>query len=444
MDQVFQEFIRALRLSGVRVSVAESMDALRASDLIGYGDRESLKEALAAALAKSFEEKEIFGSIFDRFFAREEIAPKREESFESSAARQQTLSSPLAELLLSGDSAALSLAMREAGRAVDISAIRFFTQKGLYIRKVLNQMGWENLIEDLSRLDEVPDTGGARRAELEEAKERLYGRVKGYVEQQLNLFGNTAMEEVIEGNLRSISLSRVEERDFERLEGLIRKMVKRLNTLHSRRWRSFKRGRVDLKKTLRKSIGFQGIPFEMAWKAKKLERSEIVVLCDVSRSVRTVVRFLLLFLYSLNQTLTKIRTFVFCSNLVEVSDLFDNYPVEEALTRIQAGVGLGIRMGVTDYGQALSDFKSGWSDILTNKTTVIILGDGRNNYGDARTDILEAMGRRCKRLIWLNPESRFQWGTGDSEMKRYRPYCHMVKQCRSVKHLERIVDALLK
>jgi uncharacterized protein with von Willebrand factor type A (vWA) domain len=445
MDQVFQDFISALRLSGVRVSVAESIDAAHSLDLIGYGDRETLKDALGAALAKSFNEKVIFGSIFDRFFAGEEILQGRKEPADSSpAGTGEGVISPLAGLLLSGDSDALSLLMREAARAVDLTSIRFSTQRGIYIRRVLDRMGWDSLIEDIRRTEQEPGAGGVQTARLEEAKDLLYEKVKTYVERQLALFANSSMEKVIESNLRNISLSRMEERDFERMEGLIRKMVKRLNTLHSRRWKAFKRGQIDLKKTLGKSIAFQGLPFDMGWKARKVERAEIVVLCDVSRSVRTIVRFLLLFLYSLNQTLARIRTFVFCSNLVEVSDLFENYSVEEALTRIQTGTGLGISLGRTDYAQALSDFRDGWLDIVTNKTTVIILGDGRNNYGDPGTEILQAISRRCKRLIWLNPESRPQWGTGDSEMKRYLPYCHMVKQCRSVKHLERIVDTLLE
>ena len=135
-----------------------------------------------------------------------------------------------------------------------------------------------------------------------------------------------------------------------------------------------------------------------------------MVLCDVSRSVQTVARFMLLFLYGLNEEVAKIRSFIFCSNLVEVSHIFEEYPVEEALVRLQRGVGLGIFLGRTDYGQSLLDFKEKWLDVVNNKTTVLILGDARNNYGNPQTDILKLIHERNKKHIWLNPESPSFWG----------------------------------
>jgi uncharacterized protein with von Willebrand factor type A (vWA) domain len=152
---------------------------------------------------------------------------------------------------------------------------------------------------------------------------------------------------------------------------------------------------------------------------------------------------MLLFLYGLNEEVAKIRSFIFCSNLVEASLIFEEYPVEEALERIQKGVGLEILLGRTDYGRALLDFKKNWLDILSNKTTVIILGDARNNYGEPRRDIMRLIQERSKRLIWLNPESPPFWGTGDSEMRRYLPYCSLARECNTVTHLERVVDFLL-
>jgi uncharacterized protein with von Willebrand factor type A (vWA) domain len=124
--------------------------------------------------------------------------------------------------------------------------------------------------------------------------------------------------------------------------------------------------------------------------------------------------------------------------------VFEEYPVEEALERLQKGLGLGVVLGRTDYGQAFQDFKENWLDGVSKKTTVLILGDGRNNYGDPRTDILKLIRERSKTLIWLNPEPLSFWGIGDSEMKRYFPYCYLVKECSTVNHLERLVDLLLR
>jgi uncharacterized protein with von Willebrand factor type A (vWA) domain len=224
---------------------------------------------------------------------------------------------------------------------------------------------------------------------------------------------------------------------------IIKKMVKRLNSLHSRRRKTSKKGTLDLKKTLRGNVAYQGLIFNPQWKAKKIERPGLVVLCDVSRSVQAVARFMLLFLYGLNEEVAKIRSFIFCSDLVEVSQIFEAYSIEDALVKLQRGVGLGILLGRTDYGQAFLDFKEKFMDGVSNKATVLILGDARNNYGDPQTQLLRLLHERAKRLIWLNPEPATFWGTGDSEMKRYLPHCSFARECSTVNHLERVVDYLL-
>ena len=124
--------------------------------------------------------------------------------------------------------------------------------------------------------------------------------------------------------------------------------------------------------------------------------------------------------------------------------MFDEYSVEEAVAKIDTGTGLDIIMGRTDYGGALLDFKENGLDAVTNKTTVLILGDARNNYGDPRTEILREIKERSRRLIWLNPESEPFWGTGDSEMKKYLPHCHLVRKCNTLNHLERLVEVLMR
>jgi uncharacterized protein with von Willebrand factor type A (vWA) domain len=118
--------------------------------------------------------------------------------------------------------------------------------------------------------------------------------------------------------------------------------------------------------------------------------------------------------------------------------------VEEALARLQKGTGLGIHMGHTDYGQVFKEFKKDWLDTISNKTTVIVLGDARNNFGDPQTGILKLIHERSKRLIWLNPEPPTFWGTGDSEMMKYKPYCYLCRECSTVNHLEKVVAFLLR
>ena len=153
MDQILEDFIFALRGSGIRISISESTDAMRAVELMGYGDREVLKDALSAALAKSQREKEVFEECFERFFAFDAFSTRETDSagpFESDLDAGDSL---LTQMLLSGDNAGLSVAMSNAARQVDISSIKFFTQKGLYIQRIMQQMGLEGLNRDIKRFE---------------------------------------------------------------------------------------------------------------------------------------------------------------------------------------------------------------------------------------------------------------------------------------------------
>jgi len=421
------------------------MDAMHAAKLIGYDERQILKDSLSATLAKSQREKEIFDTCFDRFFSLDDFSDPETDFSGPQVIDLSEEDSPLTQMILSGDNTGLSMSMREAAQEIDISGIRFFTQKSLYIHRILRGMGSEGLDRDIKRLDKEERASSQQKASaLKEARDHLFENVRNFVEQQHSLFAGSATGEIIDNYLRHIKLSNIEQQDFQRMHVIIKKMVKRLNDLHSRRRKTSKRGWLDFKKTLRKNLPYQGLLFDPRWKAKKIDRPDIVAICDVSRSVEAVARFMLLFLYSLNEALARIRSFIFCSNLVEVSHVFKEYQVEEALVRLQKGIGLGIKLGLTDYGQVFRDLKKNWLDLVSNKTTVLVLGDARNNYGDPQADILKLIHERSKRLIWLNPEPPSFWGTGDSEMKRYFPYCYFVKECSTVTHLGRVVDFLLR
>jgi len=306
-------------------------------------------------------------------------------------------------------------------------------------------MGLAGLDHDIEMAHGKDRPASQRRAKiLELARSRLFENVKSFVGRQYTLFAGSSTEGALEEYLRNARLSELEERDFHRMYSIIQKMLKHLNSLYARRRKTSKRGQLNFKRTLRANIAFDGLLFDRRWKAKKIDRPDIIVLCDVSRSVNAVVRFLLLFLYGLNQTLVKIRSFIFCSNLVEVTGILDSGLVGEALARMLSGAETGVLMGLTDYGEVFREFEEKWLDTVTGKTSVIILGDARNNYGDPQTEVLKTIYRRCKRLIWLNPESRSIWGTGDSEMNRYSPFCHLAKECNTLRHLERVVHALLQ
>jgi hypothetical protein len=444
MDQVLGDFITALRHAGVRISISETLDALQAVQLVGYSDRATLSHSLSAALAKSAREKDIFARCFDHFFSIDYFMHNDKDGsgrlVPSAVAKQDCLT----QMLLNGDQTALVMAMQEAARAVDLVDIQFSTQRSPYTSRILNRMGVEaldNLIREL-QADGTPGALGQATA-LQQARAFLADNVRRYVEQQLRLNMPSATQDLLASYLRHAKLSTLEQQHLQDMQDIIQRMVKRLNDLHSRRRKTARRGQLDFKKTLRKNITYQGFLFDPKWKKRKVDRPDIVVICDISRSVMRTVRFLLLFLYGLNKAIARIRTFVLCSNLIEVTDILEQYPVAAAIEKIRMGEGLPILMGRTDYDQSFRDFKANYMDSVSRRTTVLILGDARNNYAEAQTGILKMIYERSKRLIWLNPETPSFWGTGDSEMKKYLPFCSTAKECNTLHHLEGVVHSLV-
>lgn len=444
MDRVLSEFIVALRHAGVRISVSETLDALQSIRLVGYSSRETLRDALLAALPKSMPEKEIFGRCFDHFFSLDYFADARTVAGSDAATVQAAKDVSLTGALLSGDQATLAMAMREAARAAHLTEIRFFTQQSLYTLRILHRMGLPALDAQLQAMQSAGAPGaGQQAAALEKARTFLVDNVRRYVARQLALNTPSAMENLITHSLRHAKLSTLEQQHVKDMHLIIQRLVKRLNDLHSRRRKASRRGQLDFKKTLRDNITYQGFLFDPKWKKRKIDRPDLVVICDVSRSVMRTVRFLLLFLYGLNKAIVRIRTFIFCSNLIEITSIFNEYPVEAAIEKISTGADLPLFMGRTDYDQSFRDFRENYLDSVSRKTTVLILGDARNNYAEAQTGILKTIFERSKRLIWLNPETPSFWGTGDSEMKKYMPFCSRVKECNTLHHLEGVVTSLV-
>jgi len=187
-------------------------------------------------------------------------------------------------------------------------------------------------------------------------------------------------------------------------------------------------------------MAYDGAIFDLQWKSVKVDRPKVFAICDVSGSVASYARFMLMFLYSLDEVMPKVRSFAFSSDLAEVTELFNRNKIEDAIAKALRDYG----GGSTDYGQALLDFKKLCLDDVDNRTTIIFLGDARNNYGDTHVEVMKEIYDRSKRVIWLNPESRVSWNTGDSEMRRYGTYSHQVEECNSLMHLERVVGNLLR
>ena len=436
MQRTLGDFLRALRAVEVRVSPAEAIDAHRAVAQVGYADREQLRDALCVTLAKSAGEVDRFETCFDTFFSRAEFAGAT-----ATAAAGPEGMTPLAQMLLRGDAAALASAMEASAARVGVGDNQFSTQRSLLSRRILDGMGLRDLEALIGDLRAGGGPGGGRLADqLAERRQALFVEANQFVDRQARLYASETGRRMRETLLAGQALTAIEPREFQAMEALVRRMAKRLASRYARKRHRAKKGMLDVRKTVARSMAHGGIPFEIIWKARTLHKPKIVVLCDVSRSVAAAARFLLLFLYSLNEVVERLDAFAFSDRLVCVNDLLDDEKVDEAIALILDRIGFR----PTDYGRALADFCDSQGDKLDRRTTVIILGDGRSNYADPRLDLVRRIGERSRVLIWLNPEPETYWNQGDSKMDAYRRFCHVAKTCNTLGQLERIIEDVLR
>ncbi len=481
MEQTLGAFIKALRMAEIRVSTAETLDAFSAVELVGYRDRQLMKNTLSMVLSKTPDEKEAFETCFESFYTFDRFRQgKREfdeqhqqgegedsnerrndgnrgegsgkggsggqpgegdEEEQLGSGEMSEVQSELGKLLMANDSIALAMGMSEAAREVELSKIAVFTQKGLYTRRIMEAMGLRELQGEIGLLGKSEQTPDRRLGqELKRRREYLREQVRDYVEQQFMLHADAEGRQLREELLRKVKLSNVDHRNFHHVKEVVFRMAKKLIALYSKRKKVYKRGALHVPRTLRHNMQYDGAIFDLRWKSIKVDRPKVFAICDVSGSVSNYARFMLMFLYSLDEVMPNVRSFAFSSDLGEVTDLFKRNDIEDAIAKALRDYS----GGATDYGQAFLDFKKLCLNDVNNKSTIIILGDARNNYGDARADVLRELYDRSKRVIWLNPEPKNTWNVGDSEMKKYGAYSHQVEECNCLMHLERVVGNLLR
>jgi uncharacterized protein with von Willebrand factor type A (vWA) domain len=451
MRENLHRFFRAARGAGVRVSPAESIDAMRAVVEVGFSDRGILRDALLLTLAKTQDEKRALGDCFDLFFSRPEPPRETAEDGEADDSRDPRQDSgaadasagpsatglgPLAQMLMSQERNAIAAAITNAASAASLSDIRYSTQRGIFSGRILDAMGIQRLRDDL---DELTSTNPALAERLTAALDGLRESVRETVAQALLLYGREEAENLRNEILRNAPLARIEPRQVEQMRSLIRQIARRLRERYSKPRKRQRRGHLDVRRTLRRNAAWGGVPFLTAWKRRHRDRPKIVALCDVSGSVARVSDFFLLLIHSLHEVVDDVRSFAFSGHLIEVSDILESRSPEEAMREIMSKVGFGS----SDYGNSFADFEKEWMSALTPQTTVIVLGDARSNNLDPRADILRRISERSKRLVWLNPEGRVTWGFGDSEMPRYATFCNVVRQCATAQQLERAVSDIV-
>ena len=445
METRLPRFVRALRSAGVRVSTSEEVDAARAIALLGMSERATFHATLFTTLIKDARDQSVFERLFAAFFDAPAALAIGEDDTAAWRAALQDLDGIAREVALAmatSNAAALEALFAEAHERIDLP-LRYPFQRALMVQRMSERLEVERLRRALS----APGQGGGLAAgtaksgqgapadpieELMRAIDRYVARALSRVAAPIPGAANRS------GILPTFELSEEEQHATARAAALF---AKRLREQNARRRRRARRGRIDLRATLRHSVATGGIPFVPRWKRVRPDRPSLVALCDVSPSMRSTTRFTLLFLHSIAAEVARVRSFFFVDRVSEVSGFFQERRIGRAVMRAlaEADVDPGAR---TDYGASFRDFDRRFGRTLNRRTTLVVLGDARSNYTDPGYEVMRAWRRRVKRIVFLNPEAPIFWGTGDSVMTRYRPLCDVVAECRTPKHLAAVVDAL--
>ncbi|MDP9069867.1 MAG: VWA domain-containing protein, partial [Actinomycetota bacterium] len=460
-------FIQELRAAGLPVSLTENLDAMEAVRQVGLEDREAFKGALGATLVKSHTHWEPFEAVFDVYFSAGRL-PRQDETDEGSRSSEDAVADSVGEradaialeelvemlyqALLGADDAMVKALARQAvarfsgmesGRPVGGTYYRYRTLRNLDLDGVLERLLLaaqheadgaltpleERLARDeyesrLSALRQEVDAEVRRRLMADRGPEAMARAVRKPLPEQIDFMHATGDE--------LASLRRA-------LHPLTRKLAVRL----ARKRRHGRTGPLDFRNTVRHSLSYGGVPAEPKFRRPRPAKPEIMVIADVSGSVAAFARFTLQLVHAISAQFSRVRSFVFVDGVDEVTRFFEETDdLVQAVHRVNTEADVVWMDGHSDYGHAFEAFWHRWGAEITGRTSVILLGDARNNYHAAQAWVVAEMRKRARHVYWLNPEPRSYWDTGDSIVGQYAVHCDGAFECRNLRQLERFVEHL--
>lgn len=463
MEQRVVEFVEVLRQNGLKVAVSEAKDAVRALAEVGVEEKDLTRATLKATLCKRSADVAVFDRAFDFFFAG---AAKTLEDIEKSLLarieeegllgadeiamivwmmdRLAGQMAPLTAAAMGGNRGALAQLFRQASLQIDYSRIQNALQTGFYSRRLLTAAGAENMRSDIQSIaKELQDRGlSAQGVEvvskhLKQALQKVEDAARAEVQRQTSARLKKATLGVDDKPLHTLS-----RKEVEVAQSAVRRLAEKLKARLIRRQRSKRKGQLNPRRTLRKNLTSGGVPMVPQFRSRRPQRPDVVVLCDVSDSVRNASRLMLLFTWTLQALFNRVRSFIFVSELGEVTRHFKDAKPEDALEAALSGDVISLSSN-SNYGHALATFTKSYLGTITRKTTVFVIGDGRNNFNAPNAWALEDLKRKAKRVVWICTEPKQNWGFGDSEMANYARAVTQVVTVLSLNDLEKIAPQLV-
>jgi len=465
---VLQGFVHELRAAGLPVSMTENLDAMRAVEHVDIAERDVFKAALGATLVKHHNHWNAFETVFDVYFSlyspgvdgEDGIDDELWEALASEAAGGGAGSDmsreELAAMLLN---ALMSMNRDELRRLAGMAVTAFAGMEPgrpvggtYYLYRTLRQLDLDDLGARLmgraQQAGEVPDDELAQRLQREEFDERLR-TLRELVEAEIRR--RLVADRGVEAMARTLRKPLPEDVDFMHasrdemlaLQRAIYPLTRSLAARLAQRRRRRHRGHLDFRRTVRASLSYGGVPAEPKFRNPHPSKPEIMVVADISGSVASFARFTLQFVYAMASQFSKVRSWVFIDGIDEVTRFFqESDDVMDAVHRVNIEADVVWVDGHSDYGHALEVFHDRHLKEVTPKTSLILLGDARNNYHAPQAWVLDALRKRGKHLYWLNPEPKGYWDTGDSVIGEYAPHCDGVYECRNLRQLERFVTTI--
>jgi uncharacterized protein with von Willebrand factor type A (vWA) domain len=470
---VLQGFVHELRAAGLPVSMTENLDAMRAIEHVHIDDRELFKGVLSATLVKHHRHQKAFDTVFDVYFSlfsqgipgEDEGAERGGDEIDMAGDGQMGAGDGSGSPVSREELAAMLLAAlmnmdRDELRRLAAIAVQQFAgmEPGrpvggtYYLYRTLRMLDLDDLAMKLMGMSR--DQGEVGEGQLGErlAREEVDGRLKELrelVEEEIRRLlvadrGVEAMARTLRKPLpEDIEFMHASRDEMLALQHAVYPLTRALAARLAQRRRRRNRGHLDFRKTVRASLSYGGVPAEPKFRNPHPSKPEVMVVADISGSVASFARFTLMFVYAMASQFSKVRSWVFIDGIDEVTRFFhESDDVLEAVHRVNTEADVVWVDGHSDYGHAFEVFHQRHYSEITPKTSIILLGDARNNYHASQTWVVDELRKRGRHVYWLDPEPRSYWDTGDSIVSEYGRYCDGVFECRNLRQLQKFVETV--
>ncbi len=419
MERIVTSFVSALREHGIRVSPGESIDAVQALGVCGLKTRKLSRQLLRLTLVKNVNDIKTFNEVFNLFFSRYQFVGPDED---------------LPALM---DAAITEM----AGEFTYLDAVKddHDDDPGPLI-KIDSEIDPEDLNELKSLTEIDPDDNDG--TEMLVQMKGYRGKAKKPPRPSRRYTQNPLTIELDKSNSYGESVTFTPEEQIA-MQEVVSKMMLRLRKDMKRMKNNQNRGKLHVIRTIQKNYRHDMVPFQVVMRRKRREKPRLVVLCDVSFSVSHASRFMLLLLHTLHNQLLDVRSFIYNRDLAEITEMLANMPVNDLMETIDTGEIIDLDEN-SSFGEVFLKFKKNVLENLRGRPAVIILGDGRNNYGEANDWVLDEIREKSRYMLWLTPEDRDTWSRGDCLMDIYGSYCDKVEVVKTVDDLSLVVEDLLR